>query len=73
MTPSQQVKLFCKQNGLNADTKNKVLTVSKRIIYDEWFIECFDNYKEALEYFTKHTQAYTNKGVQKPWEIANVK
>jgi hypothetical protein len=73
MTPSQTVKEFCKRNSLSVDNKNKVVTISRRIVHDSWFIECFDSYTEALEYITKHENAYINKGTAKPWSTYNVK
>lgn len=75
MTPSQQAKLFSRQYGLKlvACSVSKTVTVSKRIVHDSWFIKCFDNYKQAVEFFTTAHNEYVNKGVAFPWSTYNVK
>lgn len=73
MTPSQQVKEFCKIHGLKVDSKNNVITISKRVVHDSWFIECFDNYKEAYSYLLAAKNSFVINAKQLPWTTYNVK
>lgn len=73
MTPSQQAKEYAKRHGLKIDNKNGVVTISKRIVADSWFIECFDNYKQVVDYFTTAHNKYVDNGINSPWSTYNVK
>ena len=73
MTPSQQVKEFCKRNSMKVSNKGGVVMISKRIVNDSWYIELFDNYAQALDFITNAQNEFINKSKELPWSKANVK
>lgn len=73
MNASQQVKEFCKQNRINLNSANRIPMLSVMFLGGAMWVECFDNYPSALEFITKHINAYRNTGVATPWSTPNTK
>jgi hypothetical protein len=73
MTPAQIVKEFCKRNGCKVEASAGVPTISKSFGGGCWFIECFDSWKEAVEFIVKAQNNLVNNNVATPWSKPNVK
>jgi hypothetical protein len=73
MSPAWQVKQYFSRLGVKVDNKNKVVTLSKRITGDSWFIKCFDSYKECLDWTNSQHNNYINNNVVPDWYKVNVK
>lgn len=73
MTPSQQVREFCKRNSMEVSSKDGVVMISKRIVNDSWYIELFDNYSQAVEFIAKAQNDFINKSKELPWSKCQMK
>ena len=63
MTPSQQVKLFARQHGMSVNNSGGIPMLSK----GDW-VDCFDNWKHALEFLQKAVIAKQDKNISAPWQ-----
>jgi len=72
-TAQQQVKEFCRQVGLTVDGKNGVPTISKHFGNDQWFIECFETWSDAVKFLTNEKNALSLSGKLPAYCVANYK
>ena len=68
MTPAQTVKEFARRNGMKVNSSGGVPMLSKHIGGGKWFIECFNDYPEAVEFIKKQMSDF-ERGVitTYPW------
>lgn len=73
MNAASQVKEFCKRNGINVNASGRVPMLSTSFSGGSMWIECFDNWPQALDFITKALVAYSTYDKVKPWTVPNTK
>ena len=75
MTACQQVKRFCRDQGLTVKSSlgphGRIVTISKRVVGDAWFIKDFDGYESAVRFLADARNAEADYGRPFAWTIAN--
>jgi hypothetical protein len=66
MNARQQVELFAARNGIKVCGKHGIPMLSKQLSGDKWFIDCFDNWRQALD-FIKAELAKVEAGGKAKW------